>query len=217
MHRSNFFGLRLMQGLVVLVLLSSISICYSQNEESGSEENQDDPIMNVIEGSLEQYKERDVDSAGGTVGSERPEPPSVMGMLFQLVFALGITLVLIYLTVALLKRFFFKEQKSKSPHIRVLSRSFLSPKTVVYLVAVPGKVLVIGEGQGGISALAELPYEGLPENLQDMALSPETQKNFAQELSKIETEMNPVGLVPKIQSAISSLQEKSRTFPRRKE
>ena len=77
--------------------------------------------------------------------------------------------------------------------------------------------MVIGEGQGGVSALAELPFEGLPQNLQSIALSPETQQNFAQELSKIETEMNPAGLVPKIQAAISSLQEKSRAFPRKKQ
>ena len=115
MQRSNFFGLRLMQGYIILVLLGSISISYCQTKETPKtdEASKKDPILSVIEGSLEQYKERDGVSAGGSSNAVKPEPPSIMGMMFQLIIALGITLVLIYLTVALLKRFFLQGTKKQ--------------------------------------------------------------------------------------------------------
>lgn len=204
-------------GLTALLLLYMLagSFVYSQEPEGVKSATTEDPLLKIIDQSMEQYGSG---GQGGLQGEavDPPKPPSFLGMTFKLVFALSITVALIYFTVAMLRKFFFKPQDSKSPHIRVLSRSFISPKTAVYVVAVPGKIILVAEGQGCVTTLTEIAMDKFPEGLGDLSIPQAGGKNFADELSKIETEMNPAGLVSKVQGAIQSIQEKAKSFPGRK-
>jgi len=85
--------------------------------------------------------------------------PSFGGILARLTIALGVTLAVLYGALLALKRFLGRRasgsQGVPSP-VRVLSRSYLSAKSCVYLVEIGGRILVVGENPGGLTLLTTL-------------------------------------------------------------
>jgi flagellar biogenesis protein FliO len=61
----------------------------------------------------------------------------------------------------LLRRYFFTSNPSRKPSgaLRVLSRAYLTPKTTVALLEIPGKLLVVGVTGGTLVSLGEVVVE----------------------------------------------------------
>jgi flagellar biogenesis protein FliO len=63
--------------------------------------------------------------------------------------------------------------------LRLRGRLALDARRCIYLVEVGGRVLVLGAGEGGISKLAEMPGDALPEQAEAPRVS------FADVLAKV--------------------------------
>ncbi len=79
--------------------------------------------------------------------------PSFGRLVVRLVVAMVFTLGALYGGLLALRRLLGQKGRIASPHVRVISRSCLSPKSSIYLVEVAGQTLVIGESGGGLSLL----------------------------------------------------------------
>jgi flagellar protein FliO/FliZ len=90
-----------------------------------------------------------------------PNPaPSFFSILLRLIFALAITLGLIYLTVLGLKLIWEKQgwnvKLDEGKPIRVLNSMHLGPRKTIQVVEVGKKLLVLGVGHEEINCLAEI-------------------------------------------------------------
>jgi len=91
-------------------------------------------------------------AAEGEPGAEGAFP-SFGRLVVRLVVALVLTLGVLYGGLLGLRRLLGQKGSIASPHIRVIAKSSLSPKSSVYLVEIAGQTLVIGERNGGLSLL----------------------------------------------------------------
>lgn len=127
-------------------------------EESGDESQPDD----VITGIADQLRQMRGDGSFDPEVRAAPELADPKGSSIKwlnLLFALLFTVALIYVTLWFLRKFFFRPSKSSSRHVKILTKTFLSPKSSVYLVQAPGKIIIVGESQSGLTALGELEPE----------------------------------------------------------
>ena len=142
----------------------------------------------------------------------------------KLIFALAITVGMIYFTLWFLRKFFFSTTQHSSNQVKVLAKTFLSPKSSVYLVRVPGKVLVVGESQNSVTVLGEVDPE-LAESIS--GAMPERQPQFTEgwrkslsglfgrELKQYQQEINTSEKSSQLHSTLARLKEKISRFSER--
>jgi len=84
--------------------------------------------------------------------------PSLFGILVKLVISLGLIIGLIYLSTYLMKRFNSRVTGGGGfgETIKVMGRTYLSPKQSLYLVKIGGKYAVIGATDQSVSKIADL-------------------------------------------------------------
>jgi flagellar biosynthetic protein FliO len=179
--------------LAAVLLFVLTPVCVAQeadNQPVDQGESSGDSLIDSIGSRMEgeSAEEETGDGPGGRTIS--------LGKLFgQLVFALIVTLGTLFLLAWLFKRFMGQRGVSTGGQIQVLSKSYLSAKSSIYVVRVAGKTLVVGEAPGGISLLTTLEEGQLgsyPEgraSIEDHQTQENPQEDFAGHLSKSREQM----------------------------
>ncbi len=87
--------------------------------------------------------------------------PDVTGMVVRMVLSLGVVLLLIWGAVYLLQHLSGKgiKQKSANSFIRVLDRTYLSPKKAIYVIQIGSRSLAVGVTDHQMTPLIELSSE----------------------------------------------------------
>ena len=85
-------------------------------------------------------------------------PVNFASLLLRTVLSLIFVAALIYVCVALLRKYTHLQDKKAGSHlIEVVSSTFLAPKKSIYLVQVLDRLLVLGVTEASISLLSEIP------------------------------------------------------------
>lgn len=105
------------------------------------------------------------------VAASRETPPRARETSWTSAFmrlAGGLALVIggIVVIVYIARRVTYGGNALTSSHLKVVSKTWLSSRASVYLVRVPGRILVVGESPNGVTLLAELTDEALARELE---------------------------------------------------
>ncbi len=121
----------------------------------------------------------------------------------------GLALVIggIVVIVYIARRVTYGGNALASSHLKVVSKTWLSSRASVYLVRVPGKILVVGESPNGVTLLSELTDEALARELE----TPEEATGrtvsggqaFQKALHKAEAESQSADLALKVRDSIA--------------
>lgn len=84
--------------------------------------------------------------------------PDITGMVVRMVLSLGVVLGLIWGAVYILQRVSGKnlQAKNTTSHIRVLDRTYLSPKKAIYVIQIGSRALAVGVTDQQITPLTDL-------------------------------------------------------------
>ncbi len=88
-----------------------------------------------------------------------PRPPEIGFLAFiRLFIALIVILGLIYAAVYLMRRFWSRQitQPSTSNLFSILGVLHLSPKKTIYMIGMPGRILILGVSENRIEMLSEI-------------------------------------------------------------
>jgi flagellar biosynthetic protein FliO len=94
-----------------------------------------------------------------------PLPPSIefgagiFGTIVKLILALVVVVGLIYLSIYLLKRLSGRNMPYADQLIKVIGRSYLTPKQSLYVVKLGAKYAVLGVGENTVNLIKELSAE----------------------------------------------------------
>lgn len=102
--------------------------------------------------------------AASAAASERRDPAretSWTSAAGRLLAGLGVVIAGIFAFVYIARRVTSGGSAPTSSHLKVVSKAWLSSRTSVYLVRVPGKTLVVGESPNGVTLLSEITDEAL--------------------------------------------------------
>lgn len=94
-----------------------------------------------------------------------PMPPSIefgagiFGTIVKLILALVVVVGLIYLSIFLLKRLSGRTMPNTDQLIKVMGRSYLTPKQSLYIVKLGVKYAVLGVGENTVNLIKELSPE----------------------------------------------------------
>jgi flagellar biosynthetic protein FliO len=94
-----------------------------------------------------------------------PMPPTmefgvgVFGTIVKLLLALAVVVGLIYLSIFLLKKLSGRTMANTEQLIRVVGKSYLTPKQSLYIVKLGLKYAVLGVGDNSVSLIKELSSE----------------------------------------------------------
>jgi flagellar biogenesis protein FliO len=197
--------------LITVLTIGFSIITWAQDGQSPADS---DPLMQKIQGRM-----TGTESSEGAVETKTPEEnaPSLGGLFFRLVVALGITLGALYGALVLMKRFMGGRNLVSSAHVKVLGRSYLSAKSSICLVEVAGRVLVIGESSaGGMSLLTEIKdrqalSESVQTNLEQAMTSPGPGAAFESDYQQSRAQQGGLNLSDQLRQgrqAIEALREK---------
>jgi flagellar biosynthetic protein FliO len=116
-----------------------------------------------------------------------PMPPSIefsagiFGTIVKLLLALAVVVGLIYVSIFLLKRLSGRSLSDTEQLIKVVGKSYLTPKQSLYIVKLGLKYAVLGVGENSVNLIKELTSEELeslkpttdnkPRNFQDVLKS----------------------------------------------
>jgi flagellar biosynthetic protein FliO len=82
--------------------------------------------------------------------------PGLASIIFKLIISLAIIIGLIYLTVYFLKRLNNKGLAGNEGMIKIISRSYLTPKQSLYIVKLGGSYSVLGVGESSVNHIKDL-------------------------------------------------------------
>jgi flagellar biosynthetic protein FliO len=82
--------------------------------------------------------------------------PGLASIIFKLVVSLAVIVGLIYLTVFLLKKLNNKGLPGNDSMIKIISRSYLTPKQSLYIVKLGESYSVLGVGESSVSHIKDL-------------------------------------------------------------
>ena len=83
-------------------------------------------------------------------------PRSLGGLLFQIILSLGVTLLLLYGAMRLLRRHLSTAGRDAPDRVRVVSKTPLSSRSHLYVIEVAGRTLLVGEGPNGLALIRDL-------------------------------------------------------------
>jgi len=83
--------------------------------------------------------------------------PGIASIIFKLLLSLVVIVGLIYLTVFMLKKIGNKGLPSGEGIIKVVSKSYLTPKQSLFIVKLGSTYSVIGVGDNSVSYIKDLP------------------------------------------------------------
>jgi flagellar biosynthetic protein FliO len=83
--------------------------------------------------------------------------PGIASIIFKLILSLVVIVGLIYLTVYMLKKIGNKGLPSGEGIIKVVSKSYLTPKQSLFIVKLGSTYSVIGVGDNSVSHIKDLP------------------------------------------------------------
>lgn len=82
--------------------------------------------------------------------------PGIAGVIFKLILSLAIIIGLIYLTVFLLKKLGNRSLPNGNEMIKVIAKSYLTPKQSLYIVKLGSSYSVLGVGESAVSHIKDL-------------------------------------------------------------
>jgi flagellar biosynthetic protein FliO len=109
-----------------------------------------------------------------------PTPPSIefgagiFGTIVKLLLALAVVVGLIYLSIFLLKRLSGRTLPNTEQLIKVVGRSYLTPKQSLYIVKLGLKYAVLGVGENSVNLIKELT----PEEVETLKPATDKPRNF---------------------------------------
>jgi len=121
-----------------------------------------------------------VAGAQDTLKTNLPMPPSIefgagiFGTIVKLILALVVVVGLIYLSIFLLKKFSNRTMPNTDQLIKVIGRSYLTPKQSLYIVKLGAKYSVLGVGENAVNLIKELS----PEEIESLKPTAEKPKSF---------------------------------------
>ncbi len=107
--------------------------------------------------------------------------PGIGSVIFKLVLSLVIIIGLIYLTVFLLKKVGNRTMPSNSGMIRVIGKSYLTPKQSLFIVKLGASYSVLGVGEGSVNYIKDLS----PEEAESFETAPKDVKGFQNILKSV--------------------------------
>jgi flagellar biogenesis protein FliO len=81
---------------------------------------------------------------------------SMLGFVFRVILSIGVTLLLLYGMLHMLRRHMRVKGGNAPDRVRVVSRTPLSTKSQLFVVEVGGRTLLLGESNTGVSTLCDL-------------------------------------------------------------
>jgi flagellar protein FliO/FliZ len=91
------------------------------------------------------------------------EEVSLAAQSLRTLIALGLVVALLYLTLRVMKRFMHTTVKGGGDRIRVMARTHLEQKKVLYIVAVGRRYFLVGSAEQGLAMLTELSEKDMTE------------------------------------------------------
>ena len=143
---------------IILIGLGAVAViapAQEKLEDSSSVEEtrpNEDPLLKAIGQSMVGEPDESIQKSR----EESSALPSMKGLFLRTIGALLITLLVLYVALKGLKRFMGQQGMVSTPHIQVIGKTYLSPKTIVYLIEVAGQVLVVGDNPNGITLLTTI-------------------------------------------------------------
>jgi flagellar biosynthetic protein FliO len=107
--------------------------------------------------------------------------PGIAGILFKLFISLVVIIGLIYLTVFLLKKFNNRALPGGNQIIKIIGRTYLTPKQSLYIVKLASTYAVLGVSDNSVNLIKELSAE----EVGSFEQSPDKQKTFQNVLKSV--------------------------------
>ena len=107
--------------------------------------------------------------------------PGIAGVIFKLILSLAIIIGLIYLTVFLLKKLGNRSLPNSDNMIKVVAKSYLTPKQSLYIVKLGSSYSVLGVGEGAVSHIKDLSSD----EIKTLETSGEKPKGFQNVLKSV--------------------------------
>jgi flagellar biosynthetic protein FliO len=85
--------------------------------------------------------------------------PGIFGTIVKLILSLVVVVGLIYLSIFLLKKISNRTMPSSDQLIKVIGRSYLTPKQSLYIVKLGLKYAILGVGENSVNLIKELSTE----------------------------------------------------------
>ena len=89
-------------------------------------------------------------------------PPSLLGHMGQMLFGLGIVIILLFLCLWCIKR--LSAPRGSAAALKVLGGTAVGPRERVVLVKIGSTVLILGVAPGNVSTLHQMREDELPES-----------------------------------------------------
>lgn len=162
-----------------------------------------DPVIARIRENMRNPK---TDPVAAETGPEPSRGPGITGAVVRLSGSLLLVAAAIVALVVISRRLAFGRDNPTSAHLKVVSRAWLSSKSSLYLVRVPGKTLVVGEGPNGVNLVSEIPDEVMAREMAvqgaDTADAPR-RAAFQGDLQNAQTEVRSSDLALKVRDSIA--------------
>jgi flagellar biosynthetic protein FliO len=100
--------------------------------------------------------------------------PGLGSIIFKLVLSLAVIIGLIYLTVFLLRKVSNRSMPNSNGMIKVLGKSYLTPKQSLFIVKVGTSYSVLGVGESSVNHIKDLN----PEEAELFEHAPQEKKGF---------------------------------------
>lgn len=127
-----------------------------------------------------------------SVNTESEESPdansSLLKALMQLVIALFVIVIVIVAVIWIMRVLLFRRGMLKPEVLKILGQTHLSPKQSIFLVEMPGRILIIGATQNNISLLTEVKDEETIETIKERVPSGTFSSMLKKESSDYEAE-----------------------------
>lgn len=107
--------------------------------------------------------------------------PGIGSVIFKLVLSLFVIVGLIYLTVFLLKKVGNKSVPNSNNMIKVIGKSYLTPKQSLFIVKLGSSYSVLGVGESSVNYIKDLS----PEEAQLFENAPQEVKGFQNILKSV--------------------------------
>jgi len=107
--------------------------------------------------------------------------PDITGVLFKLFLSLIVVVGLIYVSIFILKKISNRNYTSSDQLIKVIGKSYLTPKQSLYIVKMGLSYAVLGVGEGSVNLLKELS----PEEVESLQPPPKVKNGFQNILKSV--------------------------------
>ena len=107
--------------------------------------------------------------------------PDIAGILFKLFLSLVVVVGLIYVSIFILKKISNRNYTSGDQLIKVIGKSYLTPKQSLYIVKMGLSYAVLGVGESSVNLLKELS----PEEVESLQPPPKAKNGFQNILKSV--------------------------------